>query len=60
MDNYTPLSKRTISELRHRAAEYRRMAETATTIATMAQLIRLAERFDGLADAREKEAATDC
>jgi adenylosuccinate lyase len=59
MDNYIPLSKRAISELRNRAAEYRRIAKTARTLATVAQLIRLADRFDALANTREAEMAAE-
>jgi hypothetical protein len=59
MNDYVPLSRRALSELRNRAAEYRRMAETARTIGTAGQLLRLADRFDALADAREEAATAD-
>ncbi len=59
MENYIPLSERSISELRDRATEYRRMARTARIKDTAAQLLRLAERFDALAEARERQAAAD-
>jgi hypothetical protein len=43
-------------ELRMRAAEYRRMAETASTAQVRRSLIRLAERLERLAAQRESEA----
>ena len=52
-DDYVPPSQRPIAELRNRAAEYRRMAETARIKDTAASLLRLADRFDDLADQRE-------
>jgi hypothetical protein len=56
MKNRPPLAKRTIAELRAEAAEYRRMAATARTAEGMASLFRIADRFDALADQREREA----
>jgi molecular chaperone GrpE (heat shock protein) len=53
-DDYVPPSQRPIAELRNRAAEYRRMAETARIKDTAAGLLRLADRFDDLADQRER------
>ena len=48
--NRKPLSELTPGELRARAAEMRRMAETATTERIRAALRRLADRFERLAD----------
>ncbi len=42
-------SQQTAAELLARAAEYRRMAETATAPDVRDALIRLAERFESLA-----------
>jgi hypothetical protein len=53
-DDFVPPSQRPITELRNRAAEYRRMAETARIKDTVASLLRLADRFDDLADQRER------
>ena len=43
-------------ELRARANEYRCMAASATTPQALGGLLRLAERFDALADQRERGA----
>jgi len=51
---WRPLSQLTVAELRAKAAEYRRMAATATTELVMANLLKLAERIDTLADRRER------
>ena len=40
----------TSGQLRERAGEYRRMAETATSAGTMDSLLRLAERYESMAD----------
>jgi hypothetical protein len=45
-----PLSQRSAAELHAQADEYRRMAETARTMETFRSLLRLADRFDGLAE----------
>jgi hypothetical protein len=45
-----PLSQRSAAELHAQADEYRRMAETARTMQTFKSLLRLADRFDGLAE----------
>jgi hypothetical protein len=37
------------------AAEYRRMAETSTMTAVMESLRRIADRFDAMADQRERD-----
>jgi hypothetical protein len=47
--NWTPISDRTSEELWTRAAELRRMAETATTREVMEALLRLADRFESAA-----------
>ena len=47
------LTELSVSELRAKATQYRAMAGTATTEAVMTALLRLAERFDALADQRE-------
>jgi hypothetical protein len=49
---WRPLSERSAVELRAQAAEYRRMAATATTERVMRSLYDLADRFDGMADQR--------
>ena len=43
----------TSTQLRERAAEYRRMAETAREAAVATSLLRLAERYDGAAGERD-------
>jgi hypothetical protein len=55
MDHRPNPSELTPEQLRARAAQYRLMAETATTIDTVNGLLKLADRFDGLADKREQE-----
>lgn len=54
--NFTwrPLSGLSVGELRERASRYRAMAGTASTGHVMQSLLKLAERFDGLADDREQ------
>ena len=44
--HWIPISDRTAQELWVRAAELRRMAETATTREVMEALLRLADRFE--------------
>lgn len=51
-DALIPLSERSISGLRARAAELRQMAQTATMEETRLSLLVLAARFDALADKR--------
>jgi hypothetical protein len=53
MDGYVPISDRTAEELLARAAEVRRMAETATTFDVSEALLRLAERYEAAAVERE-------
>jgi hypothetical protein len=52
MDGYVPISGRTAAELLAKAAEMRRMAETATTVDVLAALLRLAERYEVAAAGR--------
>lgn len=52
---WRPLSSYTVPELRARAAEYRRMADTARTAAVAESLRQLAERFDALAEQRAQD-----
>lgn len=52
---WRPLAQHSLAELRERAAEYRRMAETARTTDVMGSLRKLAERFDTLADRRQQD-----
>jgi hypothetical protein len=47
------LSDLSAGELRARALEYREMANSAKTAAVHASLLRLAERFQALADKKE-------
>ena len=51
------VSERSAAELRANAAEYRRMAGTASTPEVRDRLNTIADRFDALADRREREAA---
>ena len=53
MDGYVPISHRTVEELLARAAEVRRMAETATTSDVSDALLRLAERYEAAAANRK-------
>jgi hypothetical protein len=48
-----PLRERPAVELRERAREYRRMARTATTAETQEALLRLAGKFDVLANEKD-------
>lgn len=49
------LSEQSATELRAQAVEYRRMAATATTADVATSLRRIADRFDALAERRERE-----
>jgi hypothetical protein len=51
-----PLAEQCVAELRTRAGDYRQMAVTATTEPVKASLLRLAARFDALADQKERTA----
>jgi hypothetical protein len=57
MEEWIPLSQRSVAELRAQAHEYRRMAESARTMVVFESLLRLADRFDALADRRERVAS---
>jgi hypothetical protein len=59
MDGYVPISDRTAEELLARAAEVRRMAETATAFDVSEALLRLAERYEAAAAARETASHDD-
>jgi hypothetical protein len=49
-----PLSQRSAAELHAQADEYRRMAESARIMETFKSLLRLADRFDALAEQRDR------
>jgi hypothetical protein len=49
-----PLSRRSVAELRAQAASYRQMATSAAPRQVALALLRLAGRFDALADQREQ------
>ncbi len=53
--SWRALPERSSAELRGRAAEYRRMGEAPATVPVADKLRSLAERFDALADQRERE-----
>jgi len=46
---------RSPDELRARAAQFRQMARGARTVATVPALLRLADRYEALAEVREQE-----
>jgi hypothetical protein len=48
------LSDRTVDELLERAADYRRMAATARTGESQESLLKLAEAFERLAEAKRR------
>jgi hypothetical protein len=48
---------RSVAELRAQAAEHRRMARGARTMTVAAALLKLADRYDLLADTRERQPA---
>jgi hypothetical protein len=50
-DHRPPLSALTAEQLLARAAEYRMMAATARMIGTMEPLLRVAERYEAMAEA---------
>jgi hypothetical protein len=56
MENWLPPSQRSAAELRARAVVYRRMAATARTAAVLEGLMRIADRYDRIAETREKDA----
>jgi hypothetical protein len=53
--SWRALAEHSVAELRARAAEYRRTAETARTGTVMDSSRKIAARFDALADQREQE-----
>jgi|ERR1700744_4792519 hypothetical protein len=53
--SWRPLAERSLAEIRARADEFRRMAETATTRTVRDSLRKIAERLDNLADRREQD-----
>jgi hypothetical protein len=57
MDGYVPISDRTAEQLLARAAEVRRMAETATAFDVSEALLRL--RYEAAAAARETASHDD-
>ena len=50
---WRPLAELSVAELRAKANQYRAMASTATTKDVRDSLLKLAERFDAMADRRE-------
>jgi hypothetical protein len=54
MEPRPPLSSLTVQELRARAQEHRDMAVTARTLVVHDGLLKLASRFDAMADAKEE------
>ena len=51
---YIPIASRTVEELTARAAEFRRMAATATTALVRDALLKLAKRFEDAAAGRAR------
>jgi hypothetical protein len=49
------VSERSVADLRARAAAYRRVAETACVLSTREALVKIADRYDALADEGEQE-----
>ena len=56
---YTPLSRRSVAQLRDQAERYHHMAATANTAEVRNALLRLAARITALAEQREREATDD-
>lgn len=52
---WRPLAERSAAELHAYAGDYRRMAETASTLNVMAACFRIAIRLEALAERRERE-----
>ena len=48
---------RSAAQLRARAQDFQRLAKTSRTIAAVAALLRLADRYQALAETREQENA---
>ena len=55
VEDGTDLSHRSVGQLRTQADAYRRMAGTARMVYAAAALLKIADRFDALADQREQE-----
>jgi hypothetical protein len=53
--SWRALAELSVSELRAKAAHHRAMAGTATTQGVVSSLLKLAARFDALADQRERD-----
>jgi hypothetical protein len=51
--HWKPLRELTLAELRVLATNYRAMAATATTALVMGSLVRLADRYEAMANERE-------
>lgn len=60
MEKRLPLRLRSLAELRTEAVVYRSMAATARGTDVRAGLLRLADRFDALADQRRNEPVPCC
>ena len=54
VEDGTDLSQRSVVQLRTQADAYRRMAGTARMVYAAAALLKIADRFDALADQREQ------
>jgi hypothetical protein len=57
VEDGTDLSRRSVAQLRTQAEAYRRMAGTARMVYAAAALLKVADRFDALADRRDQEPA---
>jgi len=58
-DSYVRLSERSVRELRARADELRELARSASTANDRTALLRLADRFDELAEQRANDMSAD-
>jgi len=52
-----PILSRSAAQLRARAQDFQQLARTARTIAAVGALLRLADRYEALAESREQENA---
>ena len=55
VEHWTNLSHRSVAQLRTQADAYRQMARTSRMIYAAAALLKIADRFNALADEREQE-----
>ena len=55
----TSPSQQSVGELRRQAAGYRRAAKTARTIEIRDALVKIADRYDALADEQEHRTSAD-